>query len=501
MAKKKTETIVIEAEATATPKATETAQTPETAGVADASGGKGLTTVLPLILSAVALAVGLLALILSLRTTSTPGLAEDESLKLASVDGIEMRVKSLETQGISGGVDLSGVRADIRSLKADFEALEGDLAATIDAVNAEFRRLQASLSIGVGSSSSGSSGSSGSSVGGSLADTGALAQINERLSGLTATVEGSLTQLGALSSRISTAEDLLQGLPEQIIELRTASGSRFDGLQSAVDEGMNAVTRLSTETETALTEAQAEVAARLDEMTAGLGDDMSALGTRLDAVQAEAAERLASLNEAFTTLTDEFTALKEVSVETSTKVLAVNQLQDALASSAPVRPHLTSLEALNPTEEPLLQSLETIAATADLRVPTGTMLAEAIRDLSPTFVTETRINTAEGTGGKVLARLGSLVKVERIEDIDTIPGIEGNMARAVARIEDGDFDAALTELTDETVTLALGDETQARYDRLVSDMRHRATYEDQRRILGDWVTTTLNAARATTAAN
>jgi hypothetical protein len=127
------------------------------------------------------------------------------------------------------------------------------------------------------------------------------------------------------------------------------------------------------------------------------------------------------------------------------------------------------------------------------------MLADTIRDISPKLVSETRINTAEGTGGKVLARLNALVSVERIEDIASIPGIEGNMARAAARIEEGDFDAALTELTDETVAMDLTADTQARYDALVADLGNRAIYEAQRRVLGDWVTTTLNSARATAA--
>ena len=38
---------------------------------------------------------------------------------------------------------------------------------------------------------------------------------------------------------------------------------------------------------------------------------------------------------------------------------------------------------------------------------------------------------------------------------------------------------------------------EARFDGLVTDMGNRATYEEQRRLLGDWVTTTLNSARAT----
>ena len=60
---------------------------------------------------------------------------------------------------------------------------------------------------------------------------------------------------------------------------------------------------------------------------------------------------------------------------------------------------------------------------------------------------------------------------------------------------------ALTELTDDTVPLALNDDTKARFDQLLTDVNRRAVYEAQQRVLGDWVTTTLNAASATTAAN
>ena len=69
------------------------------------------------------------------------------------------------------------------------------------------------------------------------------------------------------------------------------------------------------------------------------------------------------------------------------------------------------------------------------------------------------------------------------------------MARASARVLEGDYEAALTELQDDTVEMNLSPETQARFDGLVSDLGNRATYEEQRRVLGDWVTTTLNSAR------
>ena len=71
------------------------------------------------------------------------------------------------------------------------------------------------------------------------------------------------------------------------------------------------------------------------------------------------------------------------------------------------------------------------------------------------------------------------------------------MARAAARIMEGDFEAALTELRDDTIEMRLNPDTQTRFDALIVDLGNRATYEDQRRVLGDWVTTTLNAARAT----
>lgn len=452
------------------------------------SGGSNL----PLILSALALAVGLVAIFLALRGGS--GLGSDETAKLASVDGLEMRLKSLETEGGSR-VDLSGIQAEISSVKSDLAALEGDLAATIEAVNAELSKVQA-----VDATSGEASGVA----------SGALAQVNEQLSGLSSTVEGSLAQIGDLTSRIGAAEGLLQNLPAQvdeqvaaamgaIDEVRTANADRFDSVQSAIDEGMSAFAALSNQTESAISDTRSEVSARFDEVTTGFSDQLATLSASMDAAKASTDEQMASLSESFSGLTDEFTALKEVSVETSTKVLAVNQLRDALASSAPVRPHMTSLKALNPTEEPLLAVMETVEGIADLRVPTQQMLADTIRDISPKLVSETRINTAEGTGGKVLARLNALVSVERIEDIASIPGIEGNMARAAARIEEGDFDAALTELTDETVVMDLTADTQARYDALVADLGNRAIYEAQRRVLGDWVTTTLNSARATAA--
>lgn len=483
--------------------------------VTDASEKKPMN--LSLIVAVLALLVSAVALVFVIRDSNAPDFSETQG----TFDSIEARLKAIEAAPKDGSADLSLLEGELASVRNSVNQVEADLAATVAALNTELDRVSASLSepAAVPASAAAASGTAND----------ALASVNEQIAGLAETMDASLARLGELSvdfansqnmvatltERLQSAEGALDALPRQMSEqiataiddVKATSNDQIAGLQSSIDASMSAFADLSSQTEAKLSETRSAVAAQFDETSAAFSErladvqstmdqQLSNLSTTLDETKALTAEQLASVAESMSGLSNEFTALKEVSVETSTKVLAVNQLRDALASSAPVRPHMSSLEALNPTEEPLLAVLGTVDAIADTRVPTQQILAETIRALSPKLINETRINSAEGRGGKVLARLESLVSIEKIDDIAAIPGIEGNMARASARVLEGDYEAALTELQDDTVEMNLSPETQARVDGLVSDLGNRATYEEQRRVLGDWVTTTLNSARA-----
>lgn len=485
--------------------------------VTDASEKKPMN--LSLIVAVLALLVSAVALVFVIRDNDAPDFSETQG----TFDSIEARLKAIEAAPKDGSADLSLLEGELASVRNSVNQVEADLAATVAALNTELDRVSASLSEPAAVPASAAAAPA------SAPANDVLASVNEQIAGLAETMDGSLARLGELSAdfansqnmvatlteRLQSAEGALDALPSQMSEqiataiedVKATSNDQIAGLQSSIDAGMSAFADLSSQTEAKLSETRLAVAAQFEETSTAFSErlagvqstmdqQMSNLSTTLDETKALTAEQLASVAESMSGLSNEFTALKEVSVETSTKVLAVNQLRDALASSAPVRPHMSSLEALNPTEEPLLAVLGTVDAIADTRVPTQQILAETIRALSPKLINETRINSAEGRGGKVLARLESLVSIEKIDDIAAIPGIEGNMARASARVLEGDYEAALTELQDDTVEMNLSPETQARFDGLVSDLGNRATYEEQRRVLGDWVTTTLNSARA-----
>ena len=478
---------------------------------------------LSLIVAVLALVVSAIALIFVIRDVDNAGFSATEG----SFDSIEARLQAIEAAPANDGDELSSIEGELASVKSNIASVKADLAATVSALNAELDRVSASVSTpsAVETASAALAPSALSTVGNE-----ALDAVNSQVAGLAETMDGSLARISelsaglansesvvaALTDRMQMAEGTLEALPNQITEQFTTalddvkqnSASQIAGLKTSLDASMNALSDLSSQTDEALTETRAAIASQVEETAASLGErlagvqsamdeQVTALSTTLDQAKTATADQLAAVGETMSGLSDEFVALKEVSVETSTKVLAVNQLRDALASSAPVRPHMISLSALNPTEDALLGVLETVDTIADARVPTQKILVETIAALSPKLVNETRINAADGRGGKILARLGSLVTVERIEDIETIPGIEGNMARAAARVAEGDFEAALTELQDDSFDMQLSDETQARFDGLVVDLGNRATYEEQRRLLGDWVTTTLNSARAT----
>ncbi|MGB1159597.1 MAG: hypothetical protein ACPG40_00165 [Alphaproteobacteria bacterium] len=487
--------------------------------VTEASEKKSMN--LSLIVAVLALVVSAIALVFVIRDNDPTDFSETQG----TFESIEARLKAIEAAPKDGSANLSLLEGELASVKSSVDQVEADLAATIAALNTELDRVTASLDRADVVPAAAAEPTALMN----LDEEGALSSVNAQIADLAETMDGSLARLGELSTdfasnqtlvanlteRLQNAEGALNDLPAQVSEqiavaiedVRASSNDQIAGLQSSIDAGMSAFADLSSQTDSALSETRSAVTAQFEETSAAfserlasvqstMSEQMSALSTTLDEAKALTAEQLAVVAESMSGLSDEFTALKEVSVETSTKVLAVNQLRDALASSAPVRSHMSSLEALNPTEAPLLSVLSTVDAIADMRVPTQQILAETIQALSPKLINETRINSAEGRGGKVIARLESLVSIEKIEDISAIPGIEGNMARASARVLEGDYDAALTELLDDTVEMNLSPETQARFDGLVTDLGNRATYEDQRRILGDWVTTTLNSARA-----
>ena len=470
---------------------------------------------LSLFVAIAALIVSVVALVFVIRGGDNDSISGQQSI----FDSIEARLKAVEAAPLADGADLSKLEGELASVRASVHEMEADLATSVSALNSEIERVGEGLLMKQAAAAPTAAPAPASNSATLVDDT--LATVSEQIATLSETVDGSLTRLGELSSglasnqalmttlaeRMETAETMLDTLPTQVSEqittaveaAKTASASQIEGLQSSLNDGMLAMADLSSQTEAAFLETQTTFGERLNDVKDTVEERVSTLYATLDETQSNTADQLAVVGETMTDLSDEFTAMKEVSVETSTKVLAVNQLRDALASSAPVRPHMTSLEALNPTEDALLGVLETVDTIADQRVPTQEILVETIAALSPKLVTETRINSAEGTGGKMLARLGSLVTVERIEDIAAIPGIEGNMARAAARVQEADYTAALTELQDDTVEIKLNPETQARFDELLTHLRHRATYEEQRQLLGDWITTTLNATRAVTA--
>lgn len=489
--------------------------------VTDATENKSMN--LSLIVAVLALVVSAIALVFVIRDSDTTDFSETQS----TFDSIEARLKAIEAAPKGGQADLSLLEGELASVKTSVDLVEADLAATIASLNAELDRVTASLSQEEFVPAAAPEPKPTAILNLDQQDT--LTSVNAQIADLAETVDGSLARLGELSTnfasnqtvvatlteRLQNAESALDGLPAQVSEqiavaiedVKASSNNQIASLQSSIDAGMTAFADLSNQTDAALSETRSAVTAQFEETSASfserlagvqstVNEQMSALSATLDEAKALTAEQLAVVAESMSGLSDEFTALKEVSVETSTKVLAVNQLRDALASSAPVRPHMSSLESLNPTEAPLLNVLSVVDSIADMRVPTQQILAETIQALSPKLINETRINSAEGRGGKVLARLESLVSIEKIDDIAAIPGIEGNMARASARVLEGDYEAALTELLDDTVETNLSPETQARFDGLVVDVGNRATYEDQRRVLGDWVTTTLNSARA-----
>ena len=471
---------------------------------ARSGGGSGLA----LILSGLALLVSLVAL--GLNLLPQPGVTAPGA-DAEAVAALDARLAALETvpaptETGDGGAAAAAAMDGLDALGARFAALETETRSTLErlddalaaleqdaqATAGALNTLQATSAAAPSTPSAGASTIATPPAASGVADGEALSQIRGQLAGLSLSIDGSLTRIGGLYDDFADQADDLAALQDRLQSVETLG----DDLPARVGAGQQA-----------LDDARAELNTQLDALSAALDDAVSAsradasaanadLHSALDQLRADIEVRLAPLEATTARLNDDFRAMQQVSVQASTQILAASQLRDALAQTAPVRPHLQALAALQPSDPSLRAVIEGLDASANDRIPSADNLSARLIALSPVLLSETRVNTAEGRTSKLLARITALISLERIDDVDSLPGVEGALARALLRIEEGDFRAALAELEAQQDAMQPGEDTQQRFEQLVSDLARRADHEDQRAALRTWISAALAAAQS-----
>jgi len=166
---------------------------------------------------------------------------------------------------------------------------------------------------------------------------------------------------------------------------------------------------------------------------------------------------------------------------TAELIIAVGQLRGAVSAGRPYAPELEGLQAIAaPLGDSRLDSaIVALEARAQAGVPTLDDLRRRFSSLAAGLVRADALGSDPGWVDKTLDRLSSVISVRRIGEIEGA-SVEAKVARAEARLAEGNLEGAVTSLTDleGAVSLALevwlGD-ARARLaaDRALAEMNER----------------------------
>jgi len=128
-------------------------------------------------------------------------------------------------------------------------------------------------------------------------------------------------------------------------------------------------------------------------------------------------------------------------------LLAVGQLREALAASLPFDAELRAVKALAGDDAEVARTADILRGRAAAGLPTRTVLAARFHGLAPAIIRADSLPEERTWWRQTLERLATLVTVRR-EDGDTVgDDAAARVARAAARLGDGDLSAAIAELS------------------------------------------------------
>ncbi|WP_162913159.1 uroporphyrinogen-III synthase [Rhodospirillaceae bacterium SYSU D60014] len=272
-------------------------------------------------------------------------------------------------------------------------------------------------------------------------------------------------RLSALDGRLDRIDGTLDGLGAQLTELG-------DSLAALSEKGEAAV-------EPTLPPAVEALPGRLDKLERQIADLAAAMQqppppapqtiTALDDLRAQTEQLRTGLSEvreqiAVAPQLREQIAAQEATAahraETAALMLAAGQLRAALAGDQPFAEDLAALRELAGDRPGFAETIEPLAAYAETGIPT-------LPDLQATFHETARAVTqasqseglaeslgtdpdSQGWVDRTIARLSSLVTVRPVGDAVEGEGPAARVARAEARLEAGDLEAAVAELSNLT---------------------------------------------------
>ncbi|MBF0326310.1 MAG: hypothetical protein HQL42_14730 [Alphaproteobacteria bacterium] len=198
-----------------------------------------------------------------------------------------------------------------------------------------------------------------------------------------------------------------------------------------------------------LDQAEGQIKALQAQIPARLAADLQELAAQVGELKRTSADAAAVLR-----MTDRLekaeSRLAELESKRSSAVallLAVGQLREALAASLPYDSELRAVKALAGTDQDILQGVEILKARAVAGLPTRAVLVSRFHALAPAIVRADILPAEMSWWRQTLDRLATLVIVRR-EDGDAVgedsPAL---VARATARLGEGDLAAALAELS------------------------------------------------------
>ncbi len=249
-----------------------------------------------------------------------------------------------------------------------------------------------------------------------------------------------LARLSNLDVRLDKLED--GGRTDSLFAALQAIGERLAVLELGLGGSASA-------------EDVAVVAARIDDLESGIAEtagaaEVEAIGARLDPLEralagtARAAE-IAAFEE-------RMVALEKAPVgarRAAALVIAVGQLRGAVSAGRPYAPELEGLQAIAaPLGDGRLDSaIVALEARALAGVSTLDDLRQRFSELATRLMRADALGPDPGWVDKTLDRLSSVVSVRRIGEIEGA-SVEAKVARAEARLAEGNLEGAVASLAD-----------------------------------------------------
>ncbi len=234
-------------------------------------------------------------------------------------------------------------------------------------------------------------------------------------------------EVAALASTVASFRDGSTGAPAQTpVE---PGGADTDALASELgdlEQRLTAIEEGAGDAGTATRDLRASLNALRDRMTA-LASETDALSSRIDEVAETAAAQQGQAD--------------ADAAQKAALVLALGRLRDVAATGAAFPGAWNSVVELG--VDPAAHSA--IADAAQHGVPTADALRQRFPAAADAALTAERIGGDDTWYGAAFQRLGNLVSVRRVGEVEGT-GVEAVVTRAEYRLQEGNLEAALTEL-------------------------------------------------------